>query len=62
MPEGIPHRPDPAPLLEPRSVAVVGATGRLGSYGDTVLRNLERAGYAGPVWGVHPTRSRVHVA
>jgi acetate---CoA ligase (ADP-forming) len=60
VPEGIPHRPDPAPLLEPRSVAVVGATDRLGSYGDTVLRNLERAGYAGPVWGVHPTRSRVH--
>jgi acyl-CoA synthetase (NDP forming) len=60
VPEGIPHRPDPAPLLEPRSVAVVGATDRLGSYGDTVLRNLERAGYAGPVWGVHPTRRRAH--
>ena len=42
-----PHRPDPAPLLEPRSVAVVGATDRPGSYGDTVLRNLERAGFAG---------------
>ena len=60
MPEGSPNRPDPAPLLEPRSVAVVGATDRPGSYGDTVLRNLERAGYAGPVWGVHPTRRSVH--
>jgi acetate---CoA ligase (ADP-forming) len=60
MPEGATHRPDPAPLLEPRSVAVVGATDRLGSYGDTVLRNLERAGYPGPVWGVHPTRRTVH--
>jgi acetate---CoA ligase (ADP-forming) len=58
--EGAPHRPDPAPLLEPRSVAVVGATDRPGSYGDTVLRNLERAGFAGPVWGVHPTRETVH--
>jgi acetate---CoA ligase (ADP-forming) len=59
MPEGASHRPDPAPLLEPRSVAVVGATDRPGSYGDTVLRNLERAGFAGPVWGVHPTRRSV---
>jgi acetate---CoA ligase (ADP-forming) len=53
-------RPDPAPLLEPRSVAVVGASDRPGSYGDTVLRNLELAGYPGPVWGVHPTRTSVH--
>jgi acetyl-CoA synthetase len=60
VPEGFPHRPDPAPLLEPRSVAVVGATDRPGSYGDTVLENLERAGFPGPVWGVHPTRERVH--
>jgi acyl-CoA synthetase (NDP forming) len=41
-------------------VAVVGATDRPGSYGDTVLRNLERAGFPGPVWGVHPTRASVH--
>ena len=60
MPEGTPHRPDPAPLLKPRSVAVVGATDRPGSYGDTVLANLERAGFPGPVWGVHPTRRTVH--
>ena len=60
MSEGTPHRPDPAPLLEPRSVAVVGATDRPGSYGDTVLRNLERAGFPGAVWGVHPTRTSVH--
>ena len=60
MPDGAPHRPDPAPLLEPRSVAVVGATDRPGSYGDTVLTNLERAGFTGPVWGVHPTRTSVH--
>jgi len=54
------ERPDPAPLLVPRSVAVVGATDRPGSYGDTVLMNLERAGFAGPVWGVHPIRESVH--
>jgi len=51
---------DPRPLLEPRSVAVVGANDRPGSYADTVLRNLERAGYEGAVWGVHPTRAEVH--
>src|SRR5262245_38429366 len=60
MGDTAPHRPDPAPLLEPRSVAVVGATDRPGSYGDTVLMNLERAGFPGPVWGVHPTRTSVH--
>ena len=51
---------DPGPLLKPRSVAVVGANDRPGSYADTVLRNLERAGFEGSVWGVHPTRTEVH--
>jgi acetyl-CoA synthetase len=51
---------NPGPLLRPRSVAVVGANDRPGSYADTVLRNLERAGFEGPVWGVHPTRTEVH--
>ncbi|MQA76395.1 MAG: hypothetical protein GEU88_19070, partial [Solirubrobacterales bacterium] len=51
---------DLRPLLVPRSVAVVGANDRPGSYADTVLRNLERAGFEGDIWGVHPTRDRVH--
>ena len=38
---------DPTPLLEPRSIAVVGANDRPGSYGDIVLRNLTRAGFGG---------------
>ena len=41
-------------------MAVVGATERPGSYGDTVMRNLLRAEFAGPIWGVHPTRAHVH--
>jgi acetyl-CoA synthetase len=41
-------------------VAVVGATERPGAYGDQTLRNLAACGFAGPVWGVHPTRSSVH--
>lgn len=50
---------DLAPLLEPRSVAVVGATDRVDSYGGNVLRNLTRAGFEGPVWGVNPKRKEV---
>jgi acetyl-CoA synthetase len=46
-------------LLAPRSVAVVGATDREGSYGDTLLRNLERLGYDGELWGVNPGRERI---
>ncbi len=52
--------PDPTPLLEPRSVAVVGANDRPASYADSVLRNLDRAGFEGPVWGVNPSRESVH--
>jgi len=52
--------PDPTPLLEPRSIAVVGANDRPGGYADIVLRNLARAGFEGDVWGVNPRRSEVH--
>jgi len=38
-------------------VAVVGANDRPDSYAGAVLENLERAGFAGPVWGVNPNRS-----
>src|SRR3954447_15569121 len=48
-----------ARLLEPRSIAVVGASDRPDSYGDTILRNLERLGYEGEVWGINPKRDRI---
>lgn len=51
---------DLTPLLAPRSIAVVGANDRPGSYADIVLRNLERAGFDGDVWGVNPRREEVH--
>ena len=51
---------DLTPLLRPRSVAVVGATDRPGSYGDATLVNLATLGFPGPVYGVHPTRTEVH--
>lgn len=51
---------DLTPLLRPRSVAVVGANDRPGSYGDVIFRNLAAAGFAGPVYGVNPKRDEVH--
>jgi acyl-CoA synthetase (NDP forming) len=53
-------RPDPSPLLSARSIAVVGATERPGSYSDTIMRNLAATGFDGEVWGVNPGRSEVH--
>ena len=46
-------------LLSPRSVAVVGATDRAGSYAEATLSNLRLAGFSGDVFGVHPTRTEV---
>jgi acetyl-CoA synthetase len=51
---------DLTPLLQPKSIAVVGATSRKGTYADETLRNLKLIGFEGRVWGVHPTRRRVH--
>ena len=41
-------------FFTPASVAVIGASGRPGSVGATVLANLVSAGFAGPVWPVNP--------
>ena len=49
--------PDLTRLLAPRSVAVVGATDREGTYANSTLLNLRRAGFTGEVVGVHPTRT-----
>ncbi|MEA2418011.1 MAG: hypothetical protein QOE60_217, partial [Thermoleophilaceae bacterium] len=47
-------------LLHPRTIAVVGATDRDGSYAGETLLNLKRLGYAGTVWGVNPGREQAH--
>ena len=47
-------------LLHPRTVAVVGATERHGSYGAQTLLNLRAFGYRGEVWGVNPGREEAH--
>ncbi len=47
-------------LLSPRSIAVIGAGRTSGSVGHEVVRNLQRAGFEGPV---HPVNSKAdHVA
>ena len=48
-----------ARLLRPRSVAVVGATDRVGSIGRAVMRNLLAAGFDGPVHPVNPAAAHV---
>lgn len=41
-------------LFNPASVAVFGASGRLGSVGATVWRNMRTSGFAGPLYPVNP--------
>ena len=42
------------PLLQPRSVAVVGAGRRHGTAGRAVLHNIVTGGFTGPVYAVNP--------
>jgi len=46
-------------LFRPRSVAVVGASRRATSVGGVVMRNLLRAGFAGPILPVNPRAEAV---
>ena len=50
---------DLSPLLEPASVAVVGATPRPDASGQIVLRNLRDLGYEGRVYPVNPRYEEV---
>ena len=46
-------------LLSPRSIAVIGASREEGSVGHEVVRNLQRAGFQGPVYPVNPNAHHV---
>jgi len=48
------------PLLEPRSIAVVGAGRSPGSVGNAVLRNILDAGFTGDVVAVNPHALELH--
>lgn len=46
-------------LFAPRSVAVIGASERPGSVGASVLANVLRGGFKGPVYAVNPRHAQV---
>ncbi|MGD0261925.1 MAG: bifunctional acetate--CoA ligase family protein/GNAT family N-acetyltransferase [Verrucomicrobiota bacterium] len=46
-------------IFLPKSVAVVGATEKVGSVGRTVVRNLMNTPFGGPIYPVNPTRPSV---
>lgn len=50
----MPTRFNPAPLLAPNSVAVIGASATPGKIGRAILENLVNAGYPGSVFPVNP--------
>lgn len=50
---------DLAPLLAPRSVAVLGASDRDGNLGGVCIGFLRKFGYAGPIWPINPGRDEV---
>src|SRR5690348_3327352 len=46
-------------IFAPKSVAVVGATEKVGSVGRTVLWNLMNTPFGGPIYPVNPSRASV---
>jgi acetyltransferase len=46
-------------LLEPGSIAVIGASDRPGNLGGVAIRHLLKFGYPGAIWPVHPTQPAV---
>jgi acyl-CoA synthetase (NDP forming) len=48
-----------APLLAPKSVAIVGASDRPGNLGGVAVRLLQRFGYRGQIWPVNPNAPAV---
>jgi acyl-CoA synthetase (NDP forming) len=46
-------------LFEPKSVAVVGASTRVGSVGSDILNNLIESGYKGKIYPVNPKAKRL---
>jgi acyl-CoA synthetase (NDP forming) len=51
--------PDVSCLLEPKAIAVVGASDQPGNLGGTAVRYLRKFGYPGAIWPVNPRRQAV---
>jgi len=52
-------RPSLDRLLQPRSIAIVGASDKPGALGASVLANLERQGFSGQIHLVNPKRAEI---
>ena len=48
------------PLLEPRSVGIIGASERESSLGNVLMRNMLDAGYKGKLFAINPKHEKVH--
>lgn len=48
-----------APLMRPRSIAVLGASPRPNTLGNNAVANLQRFGFAGSIFPVHPSAPEV---
>ncbi|MGA2490871.1 MAG: acetate--CoA ligase family protein [Anaerolineales bacterium] len=46
-------------LMRPKSVAVVGASSQPGKIGYTVVENLIKGGYKGPIYPINPTATEI---
>lgn len=57
--DGTAGAPDVSRLLRPRSVAIVGASPTPGALGNSVMRNLDRLGFAGDLHLVNPKRAEI---
>ncbi|VTU15242.1 succinyl-CoA synthetase subunit beta [Variovorax sp. PBL-H6] len=58
LPDAAPLR-DLTPLMRPASVAVLGASPRPDSFGNSVVKNLLAAGYGGTIYPIHPSAAEV---
>ncbi|MBV9974872.1 MAG: acetate--CoA ligase family protein [Hyphomicrobiales bacterium] len=50
---------DVTPLVQPRSVAVLGASANRRTQGNGVIQNLQKSGYRGRIIPIHPTAEAV---
>jgi acyl-CoA synthetase (NDP forming) len=47
------------PLLKPKSVAVIGASARVGSRGNSAVRNLQEFGFSGAIYPINPNADEI---
>ena len=46
-------------LFQPASIALIGASDQPDSLGTVIRRNLQGAGFKGPIWLVNPSHPRI---